>query len=112
MAINIGKYLFAGPFITTDPVRERSGIFAIICRFKGQYFVSDVGESAKLKTRIGSYPRRECLLRNCEGDLLVFIHYTPFLSHQRRKEIVQEIRDEYKPGCDKESEFLFDSLRV
>lgn len=67
-----------------------------------EYFLTDVGESAKLKTRMDCYGKKDCLLKNREGQLTVFVRYTPFLKQQGRILIEQELRELYHPSCEPE----------
>ena len=52
MAIKLGKYLFTGPVESIDKLKDRSGVYAIVCKVDSEYFLIDVGESSKLRTRI------------------------------------------------------------
>lgn len=79
MSFKLGKHSFAEPYTSTDQLKERSGVYAIICKVDTEYFLTDVSESAKLKTRMDCYEKKDCLLKNSEVQLTVFVRYTPFL---------------------------------
>ena len=64
-----------------------------------EYFLIDVGESAKLRTRIETHDKKDCWIKNCNGQVLIYVHYTPFLKQQVRIHIEQELRELYHPDC-------------
>ena len=99
MAFKLGKYLFSGPYTSTDDLKDRSGVFDIVCKVDTEYFLLDVGESLKLRTRIENNDKKDCWIKNCKGQLLVFVRYTPFLKQQKRLHIEQELRELYQPDC-------------
>ena len=52
MSIKLGKYSFTGPVESIDEIRDRSGVYVIVCKKDNEFFLLDVGESIKLRTRI------------------------------------------------------------
>ena len=56
----------------------------------------DVGESARVKTRVESHDRERCWTINQQGSLAVAVLYTQSL---KRRLIEQEIRAQYTPVC-------------
>ena len=38
MAIKLGKYSFTGPFASIDEIKDRSGIYAIVCKVDAEFF--------------------------------------------------------------------------
>jgi hypothetical protein len=103
MSFKLGKYSFAGPYTSTDDLKDRSGVYTIICKEDNEYFLADVGESSRLKTRIENHSKKDCWIKNCKGLVTVFVHYTPFLKQQGRILVEQELRELYQPayGTDK-----------
>lgn len=99
MAIKLGKHAFSGPIAISDKIRDRSGVYAIVCNEESEYFLIDVGESSKLRTRIENHDKKDCWIKNCNGQLLVYVHYTPFLKQHARVHIEQELRELYQPDC-------------
>lgn len=69
MSITIGKYTFDGPFISSDKLEDRSGVYAIICIKEGKNYIIDVGESAKVKSRVETHDRKNCWKKHCQGTL-------------------------------------------
>jgi len=102
MAIKLGKYSFTGPYTSIDKLKDKSGIYAIICKTDNEYFLLDVGESFKLRTRIENHGKKECWKKNCTGQLAIYVRYTPFLKQQGRMFIEQNLREIHSPSCETE----------
>ncbi len=112
MPIKLGKYSFTGPIESIDKIKDRSGVYAIICEVDKEFFLIDVGESSKLRTRIENYDKKECWKKNCKGQLKIFVHYTSFFKQRNRIIIEQELRELFDPECKMDekigfTEFLF-----
>nr|WP_321356991.1 hypothetical protein [uncultured Draconibacterium sp.] len=99
MAITIGNYSFEGPYTSTDNLQDNSGVYAIHCNVDSKYYLIDIGESAKVKSRIETHDRADCWEKNCNGQLTVSVLYTPNKQQPGRKEIEQELRKQYNPPC-------------
>ena len=99
MSINVGKYLFEGPYASTDKLEDKSGVYAIHCYRENKYYLIDIGESAKVKERVDNHEREDCWKKNYSGTLTVSVLYTPNLQQAGRMEIEQEIRKQYNPPC-------------
>ena len=99
MSITIGRYQFEGPYDNTGPLRDRGGVYAILCRGNSTHHVTDIGESATVKTRIEHHDRRQCWIGNCRSSLLVAVLYTLGLQQPGRQAIEQELRTQYNPPC-------------
>ena len=68
-----------------------------------EYFLSEVGESSKLETRVENYNKNDCFIKNCKGQFTVFVHYTPFLNQDGRIRIERELRELFHPDCEPEN---------
>jgi len=100
LSIDIFQYSFEGPFTSTDRIEDRSGVYVILCnQNNGHYNVTDVGESATVKSRVENHDRRSCWGLHCNSKLVVAVLYTPNLHQTGRKQIEQEIRRKYNPPC-------------
>jgi len=99
MSINVGKHSFEGPYISTDKLEDKSGVYAIHCYRENNYYLIDIGESAKVKERVDNHDKEDCWKKNCSGTLTVSVLYTPNLQQSGRMEIEQEIRKQYNPPC-------------
>jgi len=99
MTISIGNYTFQGPFNSTNPLEDRSGVYAIHCLREGKYHLIDIGESHEVKNRVENHDRISCWKRECSGRLVYSVYYTPNLQQSGRMKIEQEIRDKYNPPC-------------
>ena len=65
-------------------VRNRSGIYAIICQKSDKNYIVDVGESASVKNRVEHHDRKDCWSNSCKGRLAVSVYYTPNLHQSGR----------------------------
>lgn len=102
MTISVGNYTFEGPYTSTNPIEDRSGVYAVHCYRNEKYYLKDVGESATVKSRLDNHERRDCWARECQqGALRYSVRYTPNLQQQGRMEIEQEIREQFDPPCGK-----------
>jgi len=100
MSIEIGDYVFEGPYDSTDSLKDNSGVYAILDkRTDGNFYVVDIGESAQVKTRIEGHDRVGCWKKQAKGALYVAVHYTPNKQQSGRKEIEQKLRDQFNPPC-------------
>ena len=107
MAIKLGKYSFTGPFASIDKIKDRSGVYAIVCTVDGEYFLLDVGESLKMRTRIENHDKKDCWVKNCNGKLSIYAHYTPFMKQQGRIQIEKELRELFQPDCKMDTKIGF-----
>ncbi len=101
--MKLGKYSFTGPIVSIDKIKERSGVFAIVCKVDTEYFLIDVVESSKLRTKMGAQGTKNCWIKSCNGKLLIFVHYTMFSNQQKRVQIEQELRELFQPPCKTDS---------
>lgn len=99
MSIKIGKYNFNGPYRSTDYLKDRSGVYAILCGNGNRYSLVDVGESATVKSRVEDHDRKHCWTNHCNSNLAVAVLYTPNLHQSGRRKIEQELRNLYDPPC-------------
>jgi hypothetical protein len=102
MSIKLGKYSFTGPVESIDKLKDRSGVYAIVCKVDSEYFLIDVGESPKLRTRIEKNDKKDCWTENCKGQLTIYVHYALFLKQPGRMLIEQELRELFQPDCEKD----------
>ncbi len=106
----MGKYSFTGPIESIDKIKDRSGVFAIVCKVDTEYFLIDIVESSKLRTKIGDKGKKDCWIKSCNGQLLIFVHYTTFSKHQIGIQIEQELRELFQPPCKTEKIAQLDRL--
>jgi len=99
MSIKLGKYSFTGPVASIDKLKDRAGVFAIVCKVDNEYFLIDVGESSKLRTRIENHDKKDCWIKNCFGQIIIYVRYTTFLKQHKRIIMEQELRDLFHPDC-------------
>ena len=98
--ITIATHNFEGPYKTTTDLGDSAGIYAILdYRSDRKWHLLDVGESARIKTRIENHERQPCWKRNRQGAIGVAVLYTPALSADQRRLLESKIRQEYQPPC-------------
>lgn len=98
MSISIAGYTFEGPFIYTTSLKNRSGVYVILCG--NRTTPVDVGESANVRDRVENHDRKACWNRNCSSTIKYAAHYVS--GEQQRKRVEQDIRDRYNVPCGKE----------
>jgi len=94
MSIAIGNYSFEGPFNNASYLKDKPGVYAILCSNNGKYHPVDLGESETVKSRVENHDRQSCWQQNCNGTLTVAVLYTP-----DRQLIEQIIRKLYNFPC-------------
>lgn len=101
LSIKIGDYTFEGPYDSIADLEDKSGIYAILCKnTDNKYNVVDIGESSKVKTRVGTHDRKECWSKYCSNtNIYCAVYYTPYKEQPGRKEIEQELRNTFDPPC-------------
>ena len=99
MAITIGNYVFNGPYSSTSSLEDRSGVYVILDKRSDGYYVIDIGESSKVKTRVENHERTDCWKRIKKVTQYFAVNYTPNKQQEGRKEIEQELRQQYNPPC-------------
>jgi len=93
------KYNFDGPYKYSNNLEDRLGVYLIVCLYNGDYYPVDVGESKNVKKRIETHDRGSCWGKNCNGELMVAVHYTPNKKQQGRMLVEQDIRCNYGFSC-------------
>jgi hypothetical protein len=112
MSIKLGKNSFTGPITSIDKIKEKAGVYAIVCKVDTEYFLIDVGESSKLRTRIENHDKKDCWVKNCNGKVIIFVHYTAFVRQKGRILIEQELRDLFHPDCKMDKKIGFPEVLI
>lgn len=99
MTIKIGGHTFNGPYASTNPIEDRSGVYVVLCKKDNKYQIIDVGESSEVKSRLDKHGRKKCWVKECKETLTYTVKYTPHLKQKGRMEIEQKIRDKLKIPC-------------
>jgi hypothetical protein len=98
----IAGYTFEGPYISTNSIEDKSGVYAVLCKKDSNYSVVDVGESHTPKSRLNTHERKGCWERKCtNGTIYYAIKYTPNLQQDGRMKIEQDIRAKIDVPCGK-----------
>lgn len=96
MSIAIADYMFKGPLMYVNDLKDLTGIYAIICIRNNGIYIIDVGESPTVRTTIRNHPKKERWVEKCQGVIAFAVYYMPEC-HQPGKRIVIEhaIRRKY-----------------
>lgn len=100
--VKIADYEFEGYYKDTNSLQDKSGVYVILCYRNNEYYVTDVGESGEVKTRVENHDRADCWKKNCSGSRVYAVKYTPNAKQEERKIIEKNIREKYDPPCGKE----------
>ena len=92
-------YTFEGGYNSTNPLQDRSGIYAILDKLNGKYSLVDVGESHQVKTRIENHDRKPCWNGKIKGQIECAVLYTPNANQHGRMQIEQDIRAGFNNLC-------------
>ncbi len=99
MSVKMGEYMFEGRFASPDDLKERAGVYAILCRMNDKNYLIDVGEAGKVKSAVSDNEREKCWNEYCKGELFYVVHYTPGMRKSGRAKIEREIREQYRVPC-------------
>lgn len=99
MSLKLGDYTFEGPYKTAATLKDKSGVYAILCLTGVKFSVIDIGESSMVKTRIHCHFRDSVWNKQCNGALMVAVRYTPNIQQAGRQLIQEELRLLLKPVC-------------
>ena len=100
-SVNLAGYQFNGPYGYTASLLNRSGVYTILTITAANvYEVLDVGESAKMRTRVENHDRKHCWSQHAYSrPILVAAYYTSSVT--TRKAVEQIVRQTYTPPCGK-----------
>lgn len=93
------KYNFEGPYSNTGSLRDKSGVYAILCELNGKLDLIDVGEASEVKTRVETHDRKDCWEKNCNRVIKYAAYYIEHGKKPSRVEVEQDIRDNYNIPC-------------
>lgn len=93
------KYTFEGGYTSTDPLQDRSGVYAILDKINGKYNLVDVGESCQVKSRIDNHDRKSCWQGKIKGQIECAVFYTPNANQHGRMQVEQDIRANFNDLC-------------
>ncbi len=93
MGIKVGEHNFDGPFLTRALIQDKPGVYLVICRTEsGDEFI-DCDEARQVRTAIMEDERMSVWERNCSGNILIAVMYTPRLPSPERAVVVAEVRE-------------------
>lgn len=94
------SYTFEGPYHSTINLKDRSGVYLIICENNANQNPVDVGESSSIKSRVETHDRKDCWDKNCaKSNLRYAAKYIEYGKKPSRTEIERDIRCNYNFPC-------------
>ena len=90
--LKVGGYVFEGPFSNARYLKNRSGVYLILCRRGKEYDLIDAGEAAHVKRGINKSERKTYWDKRCKTSLGFAVLYT---EKSKRAQIEKEIRHQY-----------------
>ncbi|MCD4691412.1 MAG: hypothetical protein K8R79_00740 [Calditrichales bacterium] len=96
MGFLLDKYIFEGPFISTNELKNRKGVFVVIDITGDTIFRLLKAEGAThVQSKTRNYIETTSLANNCNGRVAFGANYTSKLPKPGRKIIVREIQRHY-----------------
>jgi hypothetical protein len=93
------RYIFDGPYESTDSLEDRAGVYAILCLRRDEFSLLDIGESHQVRTRVENHDRKECWDSNCLGILKYAVYYVEYGKKPSRMEVERDIAANYYLIC-------------
>lgn len=97
--MEIGGYIFEGPFDTPLELEDHPGVYVILDVRGSDRRVLDVGEAAAVLTRVKNHERKVCWVQRCRGTPKVAAHYTHPAQPVARKQIKNDLVSSFDPPC-------------
>jgi len=92
VTITFGSHTLEGPYISTDSIENRSGVYVILCKVDDKYDFPDSGESSEVKSRIDNHDNKDYWKRQCQdGTVYYAVKYTPNLQQEEGRQIEMDI---------------------
>mgnify|MGYP006308728751 FL=1 len=75
MSLEIGNYVFEGPYDSADALEHRSGLFVVFCRAEDDFRGLDCGSAADVAAAVTGHPRRDAWQTTCSGTVVFAVLY-------------------------------------
>ncbi len=100
MSLDVGNYLFEGPYTSPDSLEDKPGVFVVFCHLENEYKAIDCGAPDKVKSSVVNHGRRELWPNYCSGVLEFAVLY----NDTERAAIEESLRNSFKFHCRDDSE--------
>ena len=97
MQLKISGYTFAGPFESSDGLKNESAVYVVATESGGDWQFLDCGAAWDVKSAIVGSDRRDCWERHAVGRIAFFVKYCEV---RGRTMISEEIRRDHALPCD------------
>jgi predicted GIY-YIG superfamily endonuclease len=85
------------PIDQANKLKNRPGVYVILCQDSSSSGVIDVGQSDDVRKRVTNHDRKDCWRKHCQGSLKVAATYIK--DEQQRLDREKEIRQHCKLPC-------------
>lgn len=97
MGFSLGSYEFQGLFNTIEQIKNKAGVFAVICGENNEYIIIDIGQADDVKIELEIRSKKNSWIEFCKAKIFFACHYTENQELKDREKIENEIRQEYLP---------------
>ena len=97
--MEIGGYIFEGPFDTPLELEDHPGVYVILDVKGSDRWIIDVGEASAVMSRVKNHERKVCWVQKCRGTLKVAVHYTHPAQSASRRQIKDDLIKIFEPPC-------------
>jgi hypothetical protein len=95
-SIPVAGYRFKGPLEYTKDLLERKGVFLVVCRVAGKYYLIDVDHADNIKKSILYHERQHYWREYKRGKLMYAVLYLEDSKPGYIQKVEAEIRNIYK----------------
>ena len=95
MSLELGNYLFEGPYDTIAALADQPGIFIVFCHVEDDYRGLDCGGAKAVRSAVEQHRRRPAWEGACTGRLV----YAALYTEQEHAAVVRDLRSRYKFPC-------------
>jgi len=94
-SFSVAGYRFQGPLEYTKDLLENKGVFLVICRDKGKYYLINVDHAENVKKSILYHERQQDWKEYKRGKLMYAVFYLEDQETSHMKMVEAEIRNIY-----------------
>jgi hypothetical protein len=96
MQLKISGYTFAGPFESSDGLKDESGVYVVATDDGGNWKFLDCGQAGNVKSAVVNSDRQNCWEQHAIGSIVLFVKYCEV---KGREMIAGEIRQDHQLPC-------------
>lgn len=99
MGIVIGPIEFEGPYADAADLREEPGLYAILCRNKGEFELVELDEAHCVRHCLDADEYTSNIRffqETSDSNVVAAVHYTPELSKEQRRSMKMRLLKEFE----------------